>query len=171
MIRLRRIISGGQTGVDRGALEAAAYLGLDRGGFAPLGWRAEDGTIPEWYRQGMSQSASSDYTVRTRANVEGSGGTLILARTLPLTGGTAHTRWLCKHFMRPLHVATMADPIDHKRAIIRWLVTHNINTLNVAGPRESKDPGIKKLVLEALIAVLGPELPSVVDEFGWDPPR
>ncbi len=167
MIRLRRIISGGQTGVDRGALEAAAFLGLDRGGFAPRGWRAEDGTIPEWYRQGMSQSASPDYEVRTRANVESIGGTLILARTLPLTGGTALTRWLCKHFMRPLHIATMNDPIDQR--FIRWLATHNINTLNVAGPRESKEPGIQKMAFEALIDVLGPELPPV-DAFGWDPP-
>lgn len=168
MIRLRRIISGGQTGVDRGALEAAAYLGLDRGGFAPRGWRAEDGEIPEWYRLGMSQSASPDYEVRTRANVEASGGTLIIARTLPLSGGTALTRWLCKHFMHPLHIATQDEPLDQR--FIRWLISHNINTLNVAGPRESKDPGIQAMSRDALIGVIAPELPPV-DEFGWDPPR
>jgi hypothetical protein len=168
MIRLRRIISGGQTGVDRGALEAAAYLGLDRGGFAPRGWIAEDGVIPEWYRAGMDQSPSPDYAVRTRANVEGSGGTLIFTRTLPLTGGTAHTRWLCKHFVKPLHIATLMDPLDQR--FIRWLGSHNINTLNVAGSRESKELGIQKLSFEALIAVLGPELPTA-DAFGWDPPR
>lgn len=166
MIRLRRIISGGQTGVDRGALEAAEYLGLDRGGFAPRGWRAEDGVIPERYRQGMSQSASADYEVRTRANVEGSGGTLIIARRLPLTGGTALTKWMCKHFMRPVHIATQYDPLDE--SFIRWLTSHNINTLNVAGPRESKERGIQAMARDALISVLAPEL-KPVESFGWDP--
>lgn len=175
MIRLRRIISGGQTGVDRGALEAAACLGLDRGGYAPRRWLAEDGEIPEWYRYGMeivfslkatSLTLRDRYAVRTRANVEGSGGTLILSRNLPLSGGAATTKWMCKQHLRPCHVSTF--PIEH--SFIRWLSSHNINTLNVAGPTESKDPGIQEQARDALIAVLGPELPAV-DVFGWDPPR
>jgi len=60
------------------------------------------------------------------------------------------------------------DPLDQR--FIRWLRSHNINTLNVAGPRESKEPGIQVMARNALIAVLGPEL-HPVDAFGWDPPR
>jgi hypothetical protein len=163
LIRLRRIISGGQTGVDRGALRAAAHLGFDRGGFAPLGWKAEDGKIPAWYRDGMTEMKSADYSVRTRANVEGSGGTLILCRTLPLRGGTQVTRWLCGHHQRPCLVATL--PLD-AYAIERWLSAHHINTLNVAGPRESKESGIEFEAYQALVFALRRVSPGVADEFG-----
>ena len=91
-----KIVSGGQTGVDRGALEAAVALGLNFGGWAPHGWIAEDGTIPEQYREKMQEYPSmggraQDYRERTKANVRDSHATLILVDSLPLSGGTKLT--------------------------------------------------------------------------------
>lgn len=88
---VRRIISGGQTGADRAALLAADRLGLERGGTAPKGWLAEDGTIPEWFRAGMVECAVAGYPARTEQNIRDGHGTLILTRTGFLTGGTALT--------------------------------------------------------------------------------
>ena len=76
---ISKIVSGGQTGVDRGALEAAVALGLEFGGWAPHGWIAEDGTVPEQYRERMQEHPSMggrarDYRERTKANVRDRGG-------------------------------------------------------------------------------------------------
>lgn len=160
MISLRRIISGGQTGADRAALEAAHDLGLKRGGMAPAGWRAEDGVIPEWYREGMMQSASAAYPVRTRANVEASGGTLIafLDEMHTETGGTAQTRDLCSRLGKPILMLWVGSGIDETFRVLEWLRFHRIVTLNVAGPRESKSPGIQAATRAALNAILGDEL-------------
>lgn len=167
MIRLRRIISGGQTGVDRGALEAAEHLGLERGGYAPAGWLSEDGTIPEQYRLGMIELKNGSYPQRTRENLLEAGGTLILVRRMPLNGGTAQTRHLCKHHQRPFSVR-LVDDLAACKFTGWWL--GSVHTLNVAGPRESKEPGIQAATREALIALLGPELPPREPAFGWDPP-
>ena len=73
-----KIVSGGQTGVDQGALEAAVDLGVDWGGWVPKGWRAENGTVPEQFRARMQEHVSANYIVRTRQNVADSHATLIL---------------------------------------------------------------------------------------------
>lgn len=161
MIPLRCIISGGQTGADRGGLLAAHDLGLRRGGMAPAGWRAEDGVIPEWYREGMMQSASAAYPVRTRSNVEASGGTLItfLDELHTETGGTAQTRDLCYRMQKPCILLWAARVnLDDVARIIAWLRHFRIVTLNVAGPRESREPGIQAATRAALNALLGDEL-------------
>lgn len=163
MIALRCIISGGQTGSDRGALEAAHDLGLQRGGMAPAGWRAEDGEIPEWYREGMMQSASSAYPVRTRANVEASGGTLILSfGELTAESGSMLTAKYARAAGKPLLAIQVQDrgwlsPFAIAR-IQTWLRGHKIVTLNVAGPRESREPGIQAATRAVLNAILGDEL-------------
>ena len=72
-----KIVSGGQTGVDQGALEAAVDLGVDWGGWVPKGWRAENGTVPEQFRACMQEHASANYIARTRQNVADSHATLI----------------------------------------------------------------------------------------------
>lgn len=171
MIRVHTIISGGQTGADRGALEAAHDLGLKRGGWAPAGWRAEDGVIPQWYRAGMMESASSAYPVRTRANVEASGGTLILSiGYLTEESGSMLTSKIarklgkpCRHFFvvewSPVAVSTTAIQMARK-----WLDENDIRTLNVAGPRESREPGIQAATRTALVQILGEDA-----GFGWDP--
>lgn len=157
MIRLRRIISGAQTGVDRGALDAAAYLGLATGGYAPRGWRAEDGAIPEQYRANMIEIPGG-YDDRTRENTSEAGATLIIARKLPLTPGSSLTRALCRHHQRTWLLLLLSEPWGH--VLPQWLGTHRIHTLNVAGPRESKEPGIQVEARDALIAALESVIPT-----------
>lgn len=169
MISVHTIISGAQTGADRGALDAAAILGLKRGGWVPLGWRAEDGEIPLKYRTGMSESASPAYPVRTRANVESSTGTLVLSlRELTHESGSMLTCNIARKIGKPyLHSIIPVDGgldsflLDHLKG---WLVAKQIRTLNVAGPRESREPGVQNAVRCALIQLLGDD-----PGFGWDP--
>jgi hypothetical protein len=160
---VRCIISGGQTGADRGALEAAHDLGLQRGGMAPAGWRAEDGQIPPWYRTGMFESGAASYRVRTRANVGWSTGTLILSFG-PLTeeSGSMLTSKYARAEGKPLlHIALQSTRPGPQREIrigrVRdWMNAHAIRTLNVAGPRESREPGIQAAVRGFLVEVFGP---------------
>lgn len=170
MIRVHTIISGAQTGSDRGGLEAAAILGLKRGGMAPLGWRSEDGEIPPKYRAGMMESGSPAYPVRTQANVEASSGTLVLSLgPLRFDSGSMLTCQIARRVGKPhLHAIIPVDGgldsflLDHLRG---WLVAKEIRVLNVAGPRESREPGVQNAVRIALICVLGAD-----PGFGWDPP-
>lgn len=167
MTSVRCIISGGQTGADRGALEAARDLGLRRGGRAPAGWRAEDGVIPVEYRLGMMESASSAYPVRTRANVEASGGTLIFCLgELPADSGSMLTANLARRLGKPILTVNIWSGLSTVgRDIIRdWLAQYQIRTLNVAGPRESREPGIQAATRAALVQILGENA-----GFGWDP--
>jgi hypothetical protein len=136
--RLERIVSGGQTGVDRGALDAAIALGIPHGGWCPRGRLAEDGTIPPDYE--LRETPSSDYPARTEQNVVDSDGTLILYRDR-LLGGTELTRRLCLKHGRPVFAVDLAvedDPDD----VRRWIDEQAVRVLNVAGPRESSAPGI-----------------------------
>ena len=152
-----RIISGGQTGVDRGALLAARDLGLERGGWAPLGWRAEDGVIPAEFRDGMQECPQRGYSARTRRNADDSDGTLILSRDLPLTGGTLMTeRYVIITGAPVLVLALWKDIplIDICIAVNSWIERNRISVLNVAGPRESKAPGIQEQSRAVLVALL-----------------
>lgn len=169
MTSVKCIISGGQTGADRGALEAARDLGLRRGGWAPAGWRAEDGVIPVEYRLNMLESASSAYPVRTRANVEASGGTLILSfGALTEESGSMLTARLARRVLKPLlhiELPRLCGPTQFQTERVRgWLRYRCIETLNVAGPRESREPGIQAATRAALVQILGEDA-----GFGWDP--
>lgn len=136
--RPRRIVSGGQTGVDRAALDVALALGIECGGWCPHGRRAEDGPIPEHYP--LRETASPRYEERTEANVRDSDATLALTRGAP-TGGTALTCELARRYARPCMVVDLAAgaPVA---AVQHWLDTNSVEVLNVAGPRESGAPGI-----------------------------
>ena len=101
-----KIVSGGQTGVDRAGLEAAIALGLPYGGWVPKGRLAEDGVVPLKYA-GMQEHTSSNYAVRTKANVRDSDATLIIAPSLPLSGGTMLTLRTAERLHRPHHVACL----------------------------------------------------------------
>ncbi len=163
MIPLRCIISGGQTGADRGSLLAAHDLGLRRGGMAPLGWRAEDGTIPEWFREGMIQSASPAYPPRTAHNVESSTGTLIVSfGALAAESGSMLTAKLARAAGKPLLAVQLADTGWRSGFLVSrvrtWLHSNKIATLNVAGPRESREPGLQAATRAALNAILADEL-------------
>lgn len=150
---LKRLISGGQTGVDRGALDAALARGFPCGGACPRGRRAEDGAIPDRYP--VIELASSNYLVRTRRNVADSDGTLILTRGR-LTGGTAATLAHARHTGQPFLVVDMDKTAfaEATEKIGAWLADENIETLNVAGPRESSHPGIGTSAQEIVGAVL-----------------
>ena len=131
---LGRIVSGGQTGVDRAALSVARSLGFPYGGWVPAGRRAEDGAIPPQF-EGLRETPSSEYALRTRWNVRDSDATLIVTWGPP-TGGTRLTLQAAERLGRPVCVADLEqnDAVTTTRA---WLENHRPATLNVAGPRES----------------------------------
>ncbi len=133
-----RIISGGQTGVDRAALDVALEAGLDCGGWCPQGRRAEDGLIPERYP--LQETPWDGYPQRTEWNVRDGDGTLILTRGEP-DRGTALTARLAKKKNKPSLIVDLGMPWDVE-AVRQWIEMHRIDTLNVAGPRESSSPGI-----------------------------
>jgi len=147
---LRKIVSGGQTGVDRGALDAAIDLGIPHGGWCPRGRLAEDGRIPKRYQ--LTENASDDYALRTEQNVLESDGTLVLCVGQP-TGGTALTCQLAREHGRPLLVLDLASR-PGPEAAWQWIVANAIGVLNVAGPRESAHPGVREQAAEYLRAVL-----------------
>jgi hypothetical protein len=145
---LTRIISGGQTGVDRAALDAAMELGIPHGGWCPKGRMAEDGRIPQKYH--LKETLSPDYAARTRLNVRDADGTLILYRE-PLEGGTALTWQFTVEMEKPVLLVELGFPPIFE-AFSLWVRENSIRILNIAGPRESQRPGIsgeaKSLVLE-----------------------
>ena len=147
------IISGGQTGADRGALDAAIALGLPHGGACPAGRRAEDGRIPDRYA--MTELASRDYAARTEQNVVDSCGTAIISWG-PLTGGSALTRELAVRHGRPwVHLPLRSRAISEAARELRaFCAAHRIRTLNIAGPRESNAPGIHDAVVRVISAAM-----------------
>lgn len=150
---LKKIVSGGQTGVDRAALDAAIKLGIPHGGWVPKGRIAEDGPLPETYH--LSETATDSYAERTEKNVVDSDGTLIISRGAP-TGGTDFTRKMAlKHGRQMLHIdmAMYGNPTDAASLIKSWIQMGHIETLNVAGPRASKDPDIYSQVLAIMLHI------------------
>lgn len=150
-----RVISGGQTGADRAALEAARDLGLPHGGFVPQGRLAEDGPIdPIWP---MQETDSPRLAVRTAANVAAADATLLMTHGAP-TGGSALTLRLAQASGKPwLHLDLAAMAPEAAAAALRaWRASNAIATLNIAGPRASKDPMIHAAVHALLLRALGP---------------
>ncbi|HVV86589.1 MAG TPA: deoxyribonuclease IV, partial [Kofleriaceae bacterium] len=157
MPRPDRIVSGGQTGADRGALDAAIELGVPHGGWCPRGRRAEDGRIPARYD--LRETESAAYAVRTGRNVVDSDGTLLVTRGA-VTGGSALTASLAVRHRRPLlHVdLDRTAGVAAVAAVRTWMAEHRVRRLNVAGPRASHTPGIADDVRRLLVAVLGARL-------------
>lgn len=136
---LRKVVSGGQTGVDRAGLDAAVNAGFPIGGYCPKGRLAEDGTIPEKYPMIEMDRPESHY--RTEKNVQESDGTLILNKGV-LSEGTWLTHEFTVTYGKPsLIVQLDAQEIIKPEYAIRWFEAQYIGVLNVAGPRESKYPG------------------------------
>jgi len=135
-----KIISGGQTGVDRAALDVGLELGIEVGGWCPKGRVAEDGQIPDYYP--LVETRSAEIHVRTQRNVESSSATLIITRGAPI-GGTRFTVETAQSMRRPLLIVDLNDQhLDPVIAIIDWLQEVSPHVLNIAGPRESGAPGI-----------------------------
>lgn len=135
---IRRVVSGGQTGVDRAALDAALEMGVGCGGWCPKARLAEDGAIPETYP--LRETPSGEYAQRTLWNVRDSDGTLVLTWGPP-TDGTAFTVECAIQQGKPCLVVDLAET-DDVSAASAWIAEHRIKTLNVAGPRAGKCPGI-----------------------------
>lgn len=146
-----KIISGGQTGVDRAGLDFAIARGWEHGGWCPKGRKAEDGVIPPQYQ--LIELDSSDYMDRTRRNVDESDATLIITTTFlrfkngELKGGTRRTAEYAASF-KPHIVTDIEYPDLH--FVRRWLDRVNPRVLNIAGPRESKWQGIHDAALGLL---------------------
>lgn len=135
---IERVISGGQTGVDRAALRAARSAGLDVGGWCPKGRRSDDGPISDEFP--MQETPSAGYPTRTRWNIRDADATLVLYEG-PLEGGTAHTLKLATALGRPAAAFDVAQR-DAGARIRDWIAQTCPRVLNVAGPREGKRPGI-----------------------------
>lgn len=145
-----KIVSGGQTGVDRAALDVALELGLEAGGWVPRGRPAEDGVIPDRYP--MEECASGAYAERTRLNVRDSDATLVLTWGAP-EGGTALTIGIAEEMERPLLVVDLEDAPAPAMGRA-WLAELAPGVLNVAGPRESSAPGIYECAADYLRQLL-----------------
>lgn len=154
-VPVAQIWSGGQTGIDRAALDVALELGIVHGGWIPTGRLAEDGVVPSKYDR-LRETGSADYAVRTSWNVRDTDGTLIISRG-PLAGGSLHTRQVANRLGKPLLHIDLADtPRDEAVQRARgWLASFPAPLrLNVAGPRASGWPEGYDLASELLHAIL-----------------
>ena len=149
---ITRLISGGQTGADRAALDFAIRRGIPHGGWVPRGRKTEAGPLPERY--GLQETASGAYAERTEKNVLLADGTLIVSHG-SLKGGSLLTGTLAERHGRPwMHADLDRWSVEEAAGRIRgWIRDCSIGVLNVAGPRASQDPGIYKAVRQVLEAV------------------
>ena len=144
------IRSGGQTGVDRGALDAAMAMGFPIAGWCPHGRLAEDGPIDDRYS--LIETESSKYSIRTDWNVRDADATLIISRK-PLEGGTRLTEEYAIKRRKPCFIFDL----NHGKsadAIVEWLQNGQFLELNVAGPREAKHPGVYQLTFDLVTEIL-----------------
>lgn len=145
-----KLISGGQTGVDRAALDVALAMGIPCGGWCPQGRRAVDGEIPAKYP--LKETKAQNYNKRTKLNVQDADGTLILHQG-ELSGGTAYTAYLAEKMGKSHLVVDLAQS-SNPQDMVDWLEQQGIRVLNIAGPREDKCPGIHEQVSRFLRNVL-----------------
>lgn len=141
-MKLLKIVSGGQTGADRAAWDAAIEAGIEIGGFVPRGRLAEDGLIPSKY-SGLIETGTADPDERTELNVINSDGTLVFAHGTPI-GGTDLTLKHAVEYRKPsLQIDLSKNGLGEVAGIVKdWLLANNIKVLNVAGPRASEDGSI-----------------------------
>ncbi len=138
-VQIKKVVSGGQTGVDRAALDVALELGMPCGGWCPKGRLAEDGAVAARYP--LIETPSTEYAQRTEWNVRDSDGTLVLTVGKP-SGGTALTIAFARKLRKPCLVVDLREAQPELDKITGWLKANNIAVLNVAGPRASHAPGV-----------------------------
>ncbi len=148
---VRKIVSGGQTGADRAALDFALEWNISHGGWIPKGRLAEDGRLPEKYR--LKEMNTTDYARRTEQNVVDSDATLIFSHG-KLTGGSLLTRKMALKHGRPLlHMDLLqTNSFSAAQGIHAWIKEQRIGVLNVAGPRQSQDKRIYRATFDILEA-------------------
>ncbi len=149
MGRQLSIYSGGQTGVDRAALDAAIECGLWHGGWCPQGRLAEDGVIPRKYR--LKETRESDYEIRTELNIKSTDGTLILVDQ-EMDEGTEITMEICEAFQKPYLISNVE--LISIEDLESWIDEFRITKLNIAGPREGSEPGIYEKAVKILTELL-----------------
>jgi hypothetical protein len=135
---LKRLVTGGQTGTDRACLDFALKHFFAVSGWCPKGRNAEDGPIASHYP--LQETPTDAYEQRTEWNARDSDGTLIFAE-LPLVGGTLFTQECAEKYGRPFFIQSLKSPLRHEE-LKEWIRAFRISVLNVAGPRESHNPGV-----------------------------
>jgi len=148
-----KIISGGQTGVDRAALDVALTHGINSGGWCPAGRLDEFGKIPDHYP--VQELQSDGFNERTLQNVKDSDGTIIV-HSRELRGGTEQTVRFCVDLKRPYQLidASKLSAEDAAKPIADFVRKNKIDVLNVAGPRQSEWPEGYDYASRALSAFL-----------------
>lgn len=145
MVMLERILSGGQTGADRAALDFALEHAIPHGGWCPAGRKSEDGPIDPRYQ--LKETPSSGYIQRTEWNVRDSDGTVVFSIAPELSGGSRKTVFLAhKHGKPVLRISRGGGPTAPDQALLGFLQEKHIKVLNVAGPRTSEEPGVYDFV-------------------------
>jgi hypothetical protein len=144
---ITKIISGGQTGADRAALDWAIEHGIPHGGRCPKGRLAEDGEIPKRYH--LQEMRSKDYLKRTEQNIIDSDGTAVFSMKPKLTGGSKRTaEFAVKHQKPLLHIHPQI--IKPGVQLVEFITQHEIKSLNVAGPRASGEAQIGEFVKKVM---------------------
>lgn len=153
-----RIVSGGQSGADRAALDWAIARNVTHGGWCPKGRSSEDGPIPLQYL--LSEAPLANHLQRTEWNVRDSDATVIFTLTDTLGGGSRRTAQFADKLRRPwLHFR----PGVHEKFLVQFLARRRVTTLNLAGKRESSAPGIHRFAFDTLDRVLNP-CPTPADQ-------
>ncbi len=142
-----KIVSGGQTGADRAALDWAIAHGIPHGGWCPKGRKAEDGPIDARYQ--LQETPSEHYFERTLLNLQDSDGTVVFSIGPELSGRSKKTVWLAQMQRKPvLHISR--DSANQGDALLSFVRSHGIRVLNVTGPRSSKEPEVAGFVTATL---------------------
>lgn len=157
-LMITKIISGGQTGVDRAALDFAIRHNIPYGGWLPKGRITEEGPLDEKYQ--LQEMPTGDYSKRTKKNVLDSDGTLIVSHG-KLTGGSALTEYLAETHHKPcIHIDLTVLSIRESASVVnKWVQRNQIRVLNVAGPRARKDPEIYQATID-LLEVVFADIPN-----------
>lgn len=165
MTRIETIVSGGQTGADRAALDFAIMANMPHGGWCPKGRKAEDGPIPAQYE--LQETTRADYLQRTEWNVRDSDGTVIFTLAAELNGGSKRTADFAQKHRKPWIHLTKTD--GEKRCVERlkaFVTANDVRVLNVAGSRGSKEPLIWSFVITVLALATGKHTAETDDSPG-----
>jgi hypothetical protein len=145
---LSKIISGGQTGADRAALDWAIERGIPHGGWCPKGRKAEDGAIDQRYN--LVETPSEDYSQRTEWNVRDSDGTAVFSIRRELRGGSLLTVEIAERYNKLVIHLRQDERTNHAQELRSFIEEFGISVLNVAGPRASDEPGVYQFVSNVL---------------------